>query len=78
MKEIPGPTYDADAPLQMLVSDLAYSDYLGRLAVGKIFSGTALCRDHLVCIGENGENTHRKILKLQVYRGIITTGTRTA
>ena len=70
LKEIPGPTYDAKAPFQMLVSDLAYSDYLGRLAVGKIFNGTAHFRDNLVCIGENGENIHLKVSKLQVYRGI--------
>jgi GTP-binding protein len=62
LKEIPGPAYDVKAPFQMLVSDLAYSDYLGRLAVGKIFNGTAHFRDNLVCIGENGENIHLKAL----------------
>ena len=35
---------------------LGYSDYLGRLAVGKIFNGTARSRDSLVCMGENGRN----------------------
>ena len=34
---IPGPSHDSGAPFQMLVSDLGYSDYLGRLAVGKNF-----------------------------------------
>ncbi|MBW1659893.1 MAG: GTP-binding protein, partial [Deltaproteobacteria bacterium] len=38
LKEIPGPAYIPGAPFQMLVSDLGYSDYLGRLAVGKIFN----------------------------------------
>jgi len=70
LKEIPGPASDVKAPFQMLVSDLAYSDYLGRQAVGKIFNGTAHYRDNLVCIGENGENIHLKVSKLQVYRGI--------
>jgi len=54
----------------MLVSDLSYSDYLGRLAVGKIFNGTARFRDNLVCIGKNGESISLKVSKLQVHDGI--------
>ena len=41
LEEISGPSYDSEAPFQMLVSDLGYSDYVGRLAIGKIFNGTA-------------------------------------
>jgi len=67
---IPGPSYDPGTPFQMLVSDLGYSDYLGRLAVGKIFSGTARSNDSLVCVGENGRNLPLKVTKLQVYRGM--------
>ncbi|MEE8540126.1 MAG: EF-Tu/IF-2/RF-3 family GTPase, partial [Desulfobacterales bacterium] len=70
LKEIPGPSHNPDAPFQMLVSDLSYSDYLGRLAVGKIFNGTASSRDVLFCIGENGENVQLKVSKLQIYEGI--------
>ena len=67
--EIPGPSHDTDAPFQMLVSDLGYSDYLGRLAVGKIFNGTAHARDTLVCIPEDGESVPLKVSKLQIYEG---------
>ncbi|MEJ2219790.1 MAG: translational GTPase TypA [Desulfobacterales bacterium] len=70
LEEIPGPFYDPLAPFQMLVSDLGYSDYLGRLAIGKIFNGTARSRDALVCIGESGESLPLKVSKLQVYDGI--------
>ncbi len=70
LKEIPGPSHNPDAPFQMLVSDLGYSDYLGRLAVGKIFNGTASSRDVLFCIGESGENVPLKVSKLQIYEGI--------
>ena len=70
LKEIPGPSHDPDAPFQMLVSDLSYSDYLGRLAVGKIFNGTAHFRDSLVCIGKNGKSTPLKVSKLQVHNGL--------
>ena len=70
LAEIPGPSYTPGAPFQMLVSDLGYSDYLGRLAVGKIFNGSARAKDALVCIGENGSVTPLKITSLQVYRGM--------
>jgi GTP-binding protein len=67
---IPGPSHDPAAPFQMLVSDLGYSDYLGRLAVGKIFNGTARSKDHLVCMGEDGRSVPLKVSKLQVYEGM--------
>jgi len=70
LEEIPGPCYDSGAPFQMLVSDLGYSDYLGRLAVGKIFNGSARARDSLVCIGEDGHSAPLKVSKLQVYEGM--------
>jgi len=70
LNKIPGPSHDPDAPFQMLVSDLSYSDYLGRLAVGKIFNGTAHSRDSLVCIGNNGTNIPLKVSKLQVHDGM--------
>jgi len=70
LEKIPGPAYDPGAPLQMLVSDLGYSDYLGRLAVGKIFNGTVRSNDSLVCMGENGSHLPLKVSKLQVYEGM--------
>jgi GTP-binding protein len=70
LEEIPGPAYDPDAPLQMLVSDLGYSDYVGRLAIGKIFNGTARSRDALVCLGASGEPAPLTVAQLQVYDGM--------
>jgi len=70
---IPGPAHDPQAPFQMLVADLGYSDYLGRLAVGKIANGTARSRDSLVCIGEGGSLQPLKVSKLQVYQGMELT-----
>ena len=67
---IPGPSYDPGAPFQMLVSDIGYSEYLGRLAVGKIFNGTAKSRDNLMRIGEDGRGVLLKVSKLQVYDGM--------
>lgn len=70
VSQIPAPSFDPAAPFQMLVSDLGYSDYLGRLAIGKIFNGSAKSNDKLVCIGETGNLRPLKVNKLQVYEGM--------
>ena len=54
----------------MLIADLGYSDYLGRLAVGKIVNGTARSRDNLVSISASGDDIPLKVSKLQVYEGM--------
>jgi len=69
LDEIPAPSYDAEAPFQMLVSDLGYSDYVGRLAIGKIFHGKARSRDSLVCLGATGEPRPLTVSQIQVYEG---------
>jgi GTP-binding protein len=78
IKEIPGPVHQTGMPLQMLVADLDYSDYIGRLAIGKIANGTAKINDNLVCINEEGSTVPLKISKLQVYEGLSLKEVETA
>lgn len=70
LEYIPGPSYDPEQPFQMLVADLDYSDYLGRLAVGRIMHGTVHAKDALACIGASGQPESLRVAKLQVYRGV--------
>ncbi len=70
MSYIPGPLHNEEEPFRMLVADLDYSDYVGRLAIGKVASGTAKINDNLVCINDRNELVPLKISKLQVYKGI--------
>jgi len=69
LKYIPGPSYDDELPFQMLVTDLDYSDYLGRLAVGRIKNGRVHGKESLVCIGSDGTPKNLRATKLQVYQG---------
>ena len=69
LDHIPPPTHMPDTPFQMLVSDLGYSDYLGRLAVGKVANGQAHLKDNLVCIGSDGIQRPLKVAYLQTYLG---------
>ncbi|MFP4237475.1 MAG: translational GTPase TypA [Desulfonatronovibrio sp.] len=76
LNTVPAPEYDPAAPFQMLVSDLGYSDYLGRLAVGRVFNGMARQSDQLVRIGPQGSADRLKITKLQTYAGMDLKETR--
>ncbi len=70
METVPGPGFDPDEPFQMLVSDLDYSDYVGRLAIGRVFNGAAKQNDALVCIGPDGEARPLRVAKIEVYDGL--------
>ncbi len=70
LKEMPVPESDPEEPFQMLVSDLGYSEYLGRLAIGRVFNGRAHANDSLVCVNERNETTPLKITCLQTYSGL--------
>ena len=67
---IPGPVVEQDKPFQMLVSDLGYSDYLGRLAIGRVYNGAVKSADQLVRLGADGNKTGLKVTRLQVYQGL--------
>jgi GTP-binding protein len=69
LEDLPAPSYDPQAPFQMLVSDLGYSDYLGRLAIGKIFNGTAKSNENLVCINKDNALLPLKVTRIQTYDG---------
>jgi GTP-binding protein len=67
---IPAPKGDPEGRFQMLVSDLGYSDYLGRLAIGKVVSGQVKTNDHLVCLGEDGNPRPLRVTRLQTFEGM--------
>ena len=78
VEQLPAPTCNPDAPFQMLVSDLGYSDYLGRLAIGRIVNGRVKAKDFLVRIAENGQQLPLKISQLQIYDGLQLKATEIA
>ena len=70
LKEMPAPTYDEESSFKMLVSDLGYSDYLGRLAIGKIRSNITKINEGLIYFNELGESKPAKVSKIQSYSGM--------
>ena len=69
VEDVPGPAHKPEEPFQMLVSDLSYSDYLGRLAVGKVVNGSVRSKDNLVCMGMDDKVQNLSVTKIQVYQG---------
>src|SRR5437763_3028602 len=70
VKHIPPPAGDPEAVLQMLVANLDYSDYLGRLAIGRVFSGTLRFGDDVAISKLDGSIQKTRITKLYSFEGL--------
>ncbi len=70
MNSVPEPTDDPDGPLQILVTNIDYNEYVGRLAVGRIFSGKITVGQQVSLVGESGEPVRCKVVKLYTYMGM--------
>ncbi len=67
---IPPPTIATEPYFQMLVSNLHYSDYLGRIALGRIVSGRVAVGDSVVCIHRDGRRERANVTALFTYAGM--------
>ncbi|HYX69384.1 MAG TPA: translational GTPase TypA, partial [Terriglobales bacterium] len=70
LKTIPAPAGDAAGPLQILVANLDYSDYLGRLAIARVFNGTLRTGEEVAIAKLDGHLEKIKITKLFSFRGL--------
>jgi GTP-binding protein len=70
VEHVPPPRGDAAAPLQMLVANLDSSDYLGRIAIGRIFNGTVKLNDPVAVLKLDGAAADTKVTKLFAFDGL--------
>ena len=70
VKHVPPPTVSNEPYLQMLVSNLDYSDYLGRIALGRIVSGRVAVGDSIVCIHRDGQRERANVTGLYTFAGL--------
>ncbi len=70
---IPPATGDPAGPLQILVTNLDYSDYLGRLAIARVFNGTLHTGDEVAISKRDGSLEKTKITKLFSFSGLKRT-----
>ena len=67
VEEIPAPQGDPDAGLQILISNIDYDDYVGRIGVGRVERGTVKSGQGAVLCGIDGSRKNVKIQKLYEY-----------
>jgi GTP-binding protein len=70
IEHVPPPKGDPAAPLQMLVANLDSSDYLGRIAIGRIFNGTVKLNDPVSVMKLDGSVQNTKVTKLYAFDGL--------
>ena len=70
VETIPAPTYDAEAPLQMLILNLDYSEFVGRLAIGRVVNGSIRTRQDVVLVQRDGTQVKSRVTNLYVYEGL--------
>ena len=67
---LPAPEGDPDAPLQLLVANLDYSDYLGRMAIGRVLAGTLRQGDEVSICKLDGSVEKTRITKMYSFEGL--------
>jgi GTP-binding protein len=67
---VPPPRGNPDAPLQMLVANLDSSDYLGRIAIGRIFNGHVHVGDPIVVLKLDGSAQETRVTRLYAFEGL--------
>jgi GTP-binding protein len=70
LRHVPPPVGDPAKPLQLQVTTLDYSEYLGRIVIGKIHNGTVKMGQQAALIKEDGSIAKGKITKLLGFEGL--------
>ena len=70
IEHLPAPQGEPEAPLQLQVANLDYNDYLGRLAIGRVFQGTLRHGDQVSICKLDGSVQQTKITKIFSFEGL--------
>jgi len=70
VRSIPAPKYDPDMPLQMLILNLDYSDYVGRLAIGRVVNGNIRTKQDVLLVRADGTRVKSRVTNLYAFEGL--------
>ncbi|BAB75839.1 translational GTPase TypA [Anabaena sp. FACHB-709] len=70
LQHVPPPVGDINKPLQLQVTTLDYSEYLGRIVIGRIHNGTIRAGQQAALVTESGSIVKGKITKLMGFEGL--------
>jgi GTP-binding protein len=75
---VPAAEGNETAPLQLLVMNIDYNDYVGRLAIGRIFSGTVKIAEPIGVVQQDGQMVKTKVTSLYEFQGLKRVDTERA
>lgn len=78
VEEVPAPKGDANAPLQILFSNIDYDEYVGRIGIGRVERGSVKAGQSAVLCRRDGSTKNVKIAKLYQFEGLKRVETETA
>jgi len=70
VEHVPAPKDDASGKLQMLITSLDYSDYVGRIGIGRVFSGTIHVGEDVMVLHRDGTQKLERIGELFAFDGL--------
>jgi len=70
LRHVPPPVGDIDKPLQLQITTLDYSDFLGRIIIGRVHNGVIRNGQNAILIKENGTKKRGRISKLLGFEGL--------
>ena len=70
LRAIPPPEGDGEGPMKLLVANIDYNDYVGRLAIGRIFSGSVRVGDWVSMMNGKAEPPRTKVTSLYGFKGL--------
>ncbi|HIE88409.1 MAG TPA: translational GTPase TypA, partial [Gammaproteobacteria bacterium] len=70
IEKVPPPATDINGPLQMQISALDFSNYVGVIGLGRITRGEIMTGDQIVVVSRDGEERKGKILQVMGYKGL--------
>ncbi|HVZ94856.1 MAG TPA: translational GTPase TypA [Phycisphaerales bacterium] len=70
IERVPAAKGDRNAPLQMLVTMLDYSEYVGRIGIGRVFNGVLKRGQPIAVLDRGGERRNARVTKLMAFSGL--------
>ncbi|MBL8849573.1 MAG: translational GTPase TypA [Planctomycetaceae bacterium] len=67
LEHVPGPDVDLDGPLQMMVTNLVWSEYVGRIAVGRISAGSVKPGQSVAVMKADGANIVSQVEEIELF-----------
>ena len=67
LSHVPAPEGDSEAPLQVLISTIDYNEYVGRIGIGKVTSGTIRVNGEVMLVNHHDESKKQRVKVTKLY-----------